>query len=343
MKLKWILIIGLFILSACDDLTYRYYTRINADGTVFKRITAQGDSSSVYNKPFSFNTNEGWNLKYDKEIDAESGDTIFCAVAEKTFVSIEDINQTLHLKQDSAFMDNIKVELTSRFAWFFTFYEYSEVFLQRFPFKHASIDDYLNNEEYAYFFLDDTTCVASMTKEEENAFDSRGEKKFWKYLSVSMGIEFSQLLNNYAAENGVEKLSDSDSLFVIQLFDSSMENGPDIDEICNLVDEHLNASWVFQAYCDEYFSNFERQLDDEVIFISESDYFATLEVPGLPYETNASSIEKDIAYWQFKRGRFYYKDHTLYLKYRTINYWAFIIVGMILIALASSLILKRKQ
>ncbi|MCU4155084.1 hypothetical protein J1N10_03800 [Carboxylicivirga sp. A043] len=343
MKANWMLLILLFILSACGDLTYRYYTRINADGTVFKRITAEGDSSSVYGQPFSFDINEGWNLKYDKKIDKENGDTLFLAIAEKTFESIEAVNFALHLKNDSASKDNVHAELTSRFAWFFTFHEYTETYLQRFPFHHYSIDDYLSNEEYAYFFLDDTSCVETMSKEETKVFDQKGELKFWKYMSASLGAEYIRLLDEYASVNGQDRLDRADSLFIMQVFESSIDDGPELEEICLLMDQRLGVEWVSEAFCNEYFARFEKQIEDEVLFMNETDYFADVEVPGWIYSTNATSINNRIAKWHFKRGSFAYKDFVLSLRYRTINYWAFIVVGVLVIILVSSFLLKRRS
>lgn len=342
MKSFWILLVLMFLFTACGELTFRYYTRINSDGTVYKQIIAEGDSSKVYGNPFSFNIDDGWVLNYDKHIDSESGDTLFLAIAEKTFQSIEEVNDALYLNIDSTYKDNIKVQLKKRFAWFFTFHEYSETYLQRFPFYHFSIEDYMTDDEYAYFMLGDTSCIDTMSKDEVKDFDQKGEAKFWEYLSASLGVEYYQLLNAYAKENSQVRLNYSDSLFVMQVFESAIDDGPEIEEICMLMDQRLGVSWVSEAFCNEYFSEFERQIADEVLFINETDYFADIEVSGLIYSTNALSIDNGVAKWQFKRGNFAYKDHVLVLKYRTVNIWAFTIVAILVLILVLSFILKRK-
>ncbi|WP_289054725.1 hypothetical protein [Carboxylicivirga marina] len=343
MKIKWILFTLLILLSACDDLTYRYYTRINADGTVFKRIIAEGDSSDVYDRPFSFDVNKGWKLNYDKRIVEESGDTLFMAIAERTFESIDEVNESLFLKNDSTHKDNIKVVLKRQFAWFFTFHEYRQIYLQRFPFKHVSIDDYLTDSEYAYCILGDTTCIESMTKEEEKALDEKGESKFYDFLSASMGVEFISTLNDYLIDNSLPSLSVTDSSFVMGLFDVSLFDGPILKDICDLIDKRLGKNWISEAYNDGYFTHFEQRTEEESLLISNFEYNAEVEVPGLLYETNATSIEGNTAKWQFTRGAFFYKDLELLLKYRTINYWAFIVVGILIFIIVSSFYLKRKS
>jgi hypothetical protein len=138
------------------------------------------------------------------------------------------------------------------------------------------------------------------------------------------------------------ELSNADSLFIMEIFEASTEDDPDIEEICLLMDKRLGVNWVTEAFCNEYFADFERQIEDEVLFIDETDYYAEVEVPGLVYNTNATLIDNDIAKWQFKKGNFVYKDYVLRVYYRTINYWAFALVGVLVVILVLSFVLKRK-
>ncbi|TRX65850.1 hypothetical protein [Carboxylicivirga sp. M1479] len=342
MKNKWIFILLIFVLSACDDLTFRYFTRINSDGTVYKRVVAEGDSSAVYGQPFSFDVDDGWTVKYDKKIQAEVGDTLFYAIAERTFASVSEVTECFKIENDSVFLDNIEVTLESKFLWFFTFYEYKEAFIQRFPYRHLSIDDYLSKEEFAYVFMDDTKCVEHMTKEEEKVFDNRSEEKFWQFITNSLAIEFVRLANGYARDNSLDFLNKKDSIFANEIFSSSIENSPEVNDVCLLVDKRKGVTWLSAAFQSGWFSEFERQIEDEVILIDNSDYSAQLEVPGFIYETNANELEDNVPKWAFKRGGFLYKDMVLVTKYRTINYWAFMLVGLLVVLLGLSFFKRPK-
>ncbi len=342
MKTKVILVLLVVLLSACKNLTYRYYTKINADGTILKQVTAEGDSSDVYKNPFSFDVDNGWRVRYDKRIADDGEDTLFVAIAEKVFQNVDEVNRDFTLKVDSVKKDNVVLKLEKHFMGFFTFYRYTEIFQQRFPFRHVSINDYLNEEEYAYFFEDDTTCVQGLTDDEVKLFEERGESKFGNYMMASLGIEFINLLNNYSSEKNKPNISSTDSLFVMQLFRSSVDEEPELEDICALTDERLRASWVSEARCDGYFKHFEEQIENESILFDDNNYYYEVEVPGLLYETNATAIEDVVAKWQFTRGSFLYKDLELTLEYRTINYWFFMVVGVLLVILLVSLIVKRK-
>lgn len=343
MKAKVILVLLVILLSACKNLTYHYYTKINADGTIYKRIVAEGDSSLVYSRPFSFEIGNGWKVRYDKRLDAESKDTLFMAVAEKVFQNIADVNQELFLISDSVQKDNIVGEHDKHFMGFFTFHRYKETFKQRFPFKHLSITDYLTEEEYAYFFEGDTACLHGLSEDETKMFEEHGERKFGNYLLTSLGIEFMRLLDSYASVHNCKELTSSDSLFVIQLFVSSSEEGPDLESFCSLVDERLGAGWVSEARCSGYFSRFEEQIDNESILLDDNQYYAEVDVPGVLYATNATAIEDNLAKWHFKRGSFLYKDYELTIEYRTINYWFFAIIGLLLIVLVGAFVIIKKK
>lgn len=342
MKTKILLIALVLIVSACKDLRYHYYTRINNDGTIFKRIVAEGDSSLVYSQPFSFDVSNGWVLSYDKRIDSDNGDTLHIVIAEKTFDNVREVNGDFMLENDSVYKDNISLTVNSKFRGFFTFYQYEETFMQRFPFKHLSVDDYLTRDEYAYFFENDTTYIQSMSKAEVKHFEEQGEKKFWDYLAGTLGVEFVILTNELAHQSKRPPLTEVDSLFVMQLFQSSVDDGPELVDICRLTDEHMKASWLSEAYGNGYFDHFEKQINNEVILLEDDIYSAEVQIPGLLYATNANSIENNSAKWSFCRGSFLYKDYTLALEYRTINYWVFIVLGVVFIILAGSFIINKR-
>ena len=112
MKLK-IAVLSLLIglISACaGKLEFRYYTKINADGSIYKRVVAVGDSSKIYAHPFSFDTNAGWVVSYGTETDAEEGDTLYVAIAERTFSCIDEAGKAMNISGDSICQDNIRIK-----------------------------------------------------------------------------------------------------------------------------------------------------------------------------------------------------------------------------------------
>jgi hypothetical protein len=326
MKSKALYLLILLLLGACGgSLEYRYYTKINDDGSVDKKIVAVGDSTSIYGKPFSFDTSKGWKMSYGIEVDKEDGDTLHLAIAEKTFLSAENQNQDLYINKDSTHFDNILVDYNKSFRWFFTFHDYGETFHQRFPYRHLDVNEFLNDQELAYFFENDTTVINSMTKEEINALDTEGEERYYKFIITSCAVEYIRLLNQYAVGKGIELLDRQDSVKVMQLFDSYGDDGIDVANLGSELQVYLDLSWPAVAYEQGYLKDFESQIDNDLILLDEHNYKVVVDVPGLLYSTNAEIVDENITRWQFNRGRFLYKDFRLFVKYRTTNYWAIIL------------------
>jgi len=343
MKTRNIILLLVLILSSCDgELNYRYYTKLNPDGSVHKKIVAAGDSSRVYNNPFSFDVDEGWTVKYDVEINAEEGDTLHLAIAEKTFPSINHVNNDLSITDDSVHLDNITVDYQKRFRWFFTFHHYRETFLQRFPFKHVNINDYMTKAHLAYLVENDTTCLAGMTNKEKEEFDKEGEEKFYQFLFTSCACEYVTLLNNYAHEYKYSLLSANDSIHIIEMF-NSFNDEFDIETIGYEINKQLNISWAQMPYDDGYLDRFEKQLDDEVLLLDEQEYVSVMELPGLLYATNAQAVDKNTVKWQFRRGRFFYNDFSMQVSYRTVNYWAIFLTVFVILLLMMYVFKMRKK
>ncbi len=320
----------LLIVTACGDIEVRYFTKINLDGTIFKRVTAVGDSSAIYNKPFSFDTSLGWDITYKKEITKSVEDTLYYAIAEQTFESIDALNRVMHSNKDTALTENVHVNLNSKFRWFFTFHEYEEIFIQRFPYKHLKVEDFLSAEEQAYFFNDDTTVIIGMSENEVEEFDKQGETKWVDFLMSSINIEYIRLVEQYASSHNYDIPDEHFSKKMAEVFQVAIEDGPELPMICQISDSLLSSSWISKAYEEGYFENFERQLNDEIVIISGRKYVVEVDVPGLIYYSNADFIDEGVVKWQFKAGSFSYKDFTAEVSYRTTNWWAIIITLLII-------------
>ncbi len=331
MKRHIIVFAAMLVLAACDDIELRYFTRINADGSVFKRITAVGDSSKVYDHPFSFNVEDGWQLKYDKKIENGGKDTVFYAIASQTFLSVNAASKAMFTKIDTAQDENIDIRYNHKFRWFYSFHEYEEVFLQRFPYHHLKIEDYLSAEERGYFFNEDTSFVQHLSKVDRKKFEDEAELKWFDFIISSIHIEYMRLLNAYAKENNKTATSASVEQEILEVFKSSIDDGPELKGICQITDSLHGSNWVSLAYSKGYFAEFEFEIDEQMILLSSKDYNVEIEVPGLIYDSNAQEINGQTVKWQFEGDVFQYSDYPLTVYYRTTNLWAFIITIFVII------------
>ena len=105
----------------------------------------------------------------------------------------------------------------------------------------------------------------------------------------------------------------------------------------------INISWPTIAYDEGYFDEFEQQINDELLLLDEKEYDVTIDLPGVLYSTNADAVADNIAKWQFRRGRFLYKDFTIWVKYRTTNYWTIILTALSILLFMTYFFIQRNK
>ena len=64
-------------------------------------------------------------------------------------------------------------------------------------------------------------------------------------------------------------------------------------------------------------------------------------IPGIILSTNAKTIEGNKAVWEFDENRFCYVDYKMVVKSRAVNVWAFIVSGVIVLAVIVLLIIPK--
>ena len=346
---NWIIVVAVaFALTACGGLKIKYFTRINPDGTIFKRVTAIGDSSDIYADPFTFDLNDGWSVSYDTEIDTIKGDTLYVAIAEKTFESAVEAQKVFYRENDTTLQrENVNLTLQQRFRWFFTFNTYQETFEQRFPFKRVSIDDYLTDEQFAYIFRNDTSVVAGYTKKKLEDFEEELAVNLGKYHFTSCSYEYIELLETLAKENNysfTEKAKQDVKRYILSKMDYEFEFLP-VEKLALKVDSIIGEEWVSDAYRKHYFDRFSAIISDGFVLMfvgNEDEFIVEVDVPGIVYETNASGAEGNNVVWRFPGDIFQVKDYNLIVKYRTTNIWAFVLTGLIILVLIVWLFRRKK-
>ena len=193
-------------------------------------------------------------------------------------------------------------------------------------------------------FEGDTAYVHGLLHKDLKRFEDEAERKFWDFISQSLACEFISLLHAYEGEQTGVNINKTDSLYIMQLFSVPIESQLGLKEICTLLDRQA-ADSAFSKVCDDgYFNNFERQINDEVLLLDENDYKVEIETTNLLYDSNAQQVDGNIAKWRFKRGRFFYSDYTLYIKYRTVNIWAVTVsILCIVFLLGAAIVINRTK
>lgn len=326
-----IAVLVLMILSGCGGRKYRYYTCIHPDGSIYKTVTVFGDSGYVHGRPFPFEEKDGWKITYGKEYNQKDSDSIYVATAEKTFLSIDQIDACFVHQNDSLEKEILSFNMSRNFRWFFTYHTYRETFIQRFPVNHVSIDDYLTEQEQLYLFGEDKTLEKSLNELQLKELEETVSGKWIEFMYESAYREFMMVLNNYALKNGLPAISTSYGHQIRTLFTLENDDLIDSDSICTLIDRFTGLGWATKAYQDGVFDNYNRVFEKSDWHENgENDYECMIETPGVLYDTNGHIVEGNRAKWTFKGEQFQYKDYAMEVHYRTANVWAFVMTGLIL-------------
>ncbi|MBS2098133.1 hypothetical protein [Carboxylicivirga linearis] len=338
-KIKYILF-ALLLLSSCDEPELRYFTRINNDGSVYKRVTAVGDSAKVHRNPFSFDVSDGWDVSYSKEIN--ESDTVFFAIAEKTFPSVDASFNVFYSQIDSGQRENIKIDYHKKYRWFYTFHEYSETFLQRFPYRHFDISEFLSEDERTYFLEDDTTVINHLSGKEKDNWIENGELHLWEFISKSMCREYIRLVDSAAVLNGFDVINKDQTKFLDEIFYHVLDDGPELNELTVITDSLLNIDRMDRLYKKGYFDQFEEEVNDRMLLLHSRSYKIEFELPGLVYDTNAAELDNENLKWEMGAGEFQYCDKTVFGYYRTTNWWAFIVTFAVVVIVLWQAFIRKK-
>ncbi len=63
-------------------------------------------------------------------------------------------------------------------------------------------------------------------------------------------------------------------------------------------------------------------------------------MPGLITATNSAMLNGNQVRWEFQGGNVMVRDFEMYAESRVMNYWAFILAGLVMLALVVMLVVK---
>jgi len=69
-------------------------------------------------------------------------------------------------------------------------------------------------------------------------------------------------------------------------------------------------------------------------------YTLEAEMPGLITKTNSTIMYGNTVSWDVHSLSFYFEDYEMYVESRIVNYWAFILSGIVVLLLLIALVVK---
>jgi hypothetical protein len=316
------------IYTGCNEKNYSVKTKVNPDGS-FERIfiVEKDDSAGVYNNPFPVVFDSTWTINIKRVNDTSK---IFIYSAKKYFSSSEE------LEKDNVFTEspdkiNITTKITKQFLWFYTYYNFKEIYRGNNPFNSIPLKKYFSENEIKQIYSDSTDKVLKERVEE--------------WLQRNIFEEYFEILSNGLSKINdpvlTEDLLNSKKEELYQSLIKSNSNPGDELRICEKV-LGTKAVWSLKNKFKDKEESVKKRF--EAMMESDGNYGSEIILPGIIMSTNARTIEGNKVSWKLEKSGLFFAEMNA--QSRMINTWAFIVTGIIVLIIltgfALPVIRKRK-
>lgn len=334
----YFILILTFTLSGCREIEIK--TIINQDGSFTRMITVNSDSTKIDKLNLPYPVDSSWS----REVMMDTADSarLIC-VYTKHYKNDEELQAEIAM--DDSWWKHIdrKVEVTKSFRFFYSYIRYQEIYKAANPISILDYKDYLNTQDMRWI-----AGEIPLTEKDSSAAD-KVEEKVEKYLEDAL---IEELFLSF--ENGIRRLDESPLQTVnLRMFEDSVRNyflewlsSPN-EQYQLMTSIDMFAEWtgneeILRLHDAEpsIFEDFNRKfiILDNVIGMEE--YSIVVEMPGLITETNSYHLMNNQVKWKIKDHTIFFEDFEMYAESRVVNYWAFVVSGVVVLLLLVSLIIK---
>ena len=330
MKMKYYLTFLTFVLSMILNFSgcreYKTTTKINSDGSCIRTVMVKDNSVEPDSIVFPIPADKNWKIERTKAKD-DTTQTIYTAT--KDFNDVNDINNEYKNKEKIG----LHVNLDKKFRWFYTYYDYEEVYHSYFPFSKIPLKNFLTPHEYELYLKNDTTKVL------KKRLDKYAEENYFEYFFDEL---ITLLGKNKIADLTPEYVASKKSIIKEHID----EYGDKTEELMKYMEKVLGTKsvWKLRDGIDNIVKSILEKMDR--FSSANGSYKNEVTMPGIILNTNAKTIEGNKVIWEFDENRFCYEDFTMTVQSRAVNVWAFIVSGVVVFAVVVLLILpklKKKQ
>jgi hypothetical protein len=329
-----LVIILLLFFGACREVAVT--TKVNPDGSFTRIITVTGDSADVFRTDLPFPVDETW-VRTSLRDTCDS--TKYTLTYSKSFKNSDELNA--EIKNVTGKYRNMErdISITKRSRFFFSYLTFKEVYKSVNPFIMLDYRDYLTEEDIQLFSGNMIPVTATDSTRQREASD-----KVEDFLVASAMVEAESVM-----QNGIKKLNNPllNPVDVSIYHDSLYKKIKDWDNLkkINLIDNYRKWSGndAFSLLNDlkpPLFEDFVKKVSMlDTVFITEG-YTEEVEMPGLITATNSAMLNGNQVRWEFQPLYVLVRDFEMYAESRVINYWAFILTGIVMLTLVILLVVK---
>jgi hypothetical protein len=235
-----------------------------------------------------------------------------------------------------------ELKFRKKFLWFYTIYDYNEIFHRINPFD-LSTDGFISENEIRMWKSRDDALVTNIYDKKTDSINSAINDKAENWLKACFKME---LVSNL--KKALEILNDPN------LKPSLIADN--IDTILNLCPGDFNTKKLIAAMAG-YFrdKNVYKLLDKKFSFLNNTEKRYKLIVdnfyeeavfkivmPGTLTGNNAQKMKHDTLCWSVTAYKFYFDNYELKARSRIANIWTFWVTGIIIILISGIVYINRK-
>ena len=349
----------LMLFSGCLDIDVR--TVISSDGSSERIVTVKRDTTLLPPCAVPAAADSTWSVEWKK---ATEGGSKYQYTARKRFQTPEDLMREYAAAPGTTTV-SVRVTLNKTFEWFYTYFDYSEVYTYHNLYKNVPVSEYLTKEEieeyqhgkeieeYQTTVAPDGKGSTAQLKSTEHAKQPFEEKvKEWRERN-----SFEELYRPIIAE--IQRRNDpalpasllnekKEELFRdFMASDTSKKAGKDAgakmkgtkkspdDPVSEGADEALKG--LKQIFKTDAVLSLRPVIKDAIAAVLAKDdamkspdsWVNSVQMPGLVLESNSRTVEGNTVTWKFKAGQVKVADYVMHAGSRVRNIWAYVVTGLV--------------
>lgn len=332
-------------MTSCSTY-YRMTSRIDTNGSMHREVYARGDSAFIAgnktHNPFLFQLDTDWQivnldstLKFNFWGEEEKLNVKACR-------NIPLINgEYFSISNGKEQMSSLAIpteQLKKRFKWFYTYYIYTATYKELSDKGPVPLDKYLNKEEQIIWFRGDNAAFSGMNGIEQNDKLDKLEAKFGEWYNRSQYEVIWEVIRQFTSQKGdtvyVNRLNElKETVYTNHLSGKDGCGDAGIDDVCALFDKVGQTNYYLELY--KAHAKAMDNMCEQKIKIAEVFYHAIqfeLTMPGTLLSSNASLSTNNIMVWKIDGLRLLTGNYVLTAESRVINYWAFGLTLLIILA-----------
>ena len=332
---------ALTMLTGCLEVNVR--TTVSADGSSERVVSMQTGSHEVPIGAFPV-TDSTWLVEW-KETGGK--DQKYEYVARKKFQTPDDLRREYSTMPDTGPI-GLQVSLRKRFEWFYTYFDYREMYTRRNVFNNVPVTDYLTKDEIdRYLRGEESDSLKDKVKmwEDRNLFEEffrsllaevqrRNDPALPPLLLLGKKEELFRRVTAAESEHKKRDRNETDSTGHEPTIELAIRVFADV--------LHTRAALSLQPVAEQTWAAILAKMENDK---HPDSWTCSLQMPGLLLATNSNVVDGNLVSWKFTADQIRVGDYVMQASSRTTNVWAFAVSGaaaLLVILMAIFSLLRRR-